>query len=337
MTPFLPPETLALVFAALMAVSILAYVVLDGYDLGVGLLLKATPDVAERDRMVASIGPFWDANETWLVLGVGLLLVAFPVAHGMVLTALYLPVALMLVGLTLRGVAFEFRAKAGSATDKRRWDMAFAGGSALAALTQGWMLGRYVLGFAEGWGALLFALLSALGVAAAYAFIGACWLIWRTEGALQKRAVAWARGTLWVVAAGIVGVSLATPLASPRIMARWFEMPNLLLLAPLPLATAALVVGLASLLRHMPLPGDALRRVPFWAAVALFCLSFAGLAWSFFPYIVPERLTLFQAASAPESLSLILIGAAFVLPVILAYTVLAWRIFGGKALDLRYD
>jgi cytochrome d ubiquinol oxidase subunit II len=337
MTPFLPPETLALVFAGLMAVSILAYVVLDGYDLGVGLLLKATPDVAERDRMVASIGPFWDANETWLVLGVGLLLVAFPVAHGMVLTALYLPVALMLVGLTLRGVAFEFRAKAGNATDKRRWDMAFAGGSALAALTQGWMLGRYVLGFAEGWGALLFALLSALGVAAAYAFIGACWLIWRTEGALQKRAVAWARGTLWVVAAGIVGVSLATPLASPRIMARWFEMPNFLLLAPLPLATAALVIGLASLLRHMPLPGDALRRVPFWAAVALFCLSFAGLAWSFFPYIVPERLTLFQAASAPESLSLILIGAAFVLPVILAYTVLAWRIFGGKALDLRYD
>jgi cytochrome d ubiquinol oxidase subunit II len=246
-------------------------------------------------------------------------------------------VALMLVGLTLRGVAFEFRAKAGNATDKRRWDMAFAGGSALAALTQGWMLGRYVLGFAEGWGALLFALLSALGVAAAYAFIGACWLIWRTEGALQKRAVAWARMTLWVVAAGIVGVSLATPLASPRIMARWFEMPNLLLLAPLPLATAALVVGLHALLRHMPLPGDALRRVPFWAAVALFCLSFAGLAWSFFPYIVPERLTLFQAASAPESLSLILIGAAFVLPVILAYTVLAWRIFGGKALDLRYD
>jgi cytochrome d ubiquinol oxidase subunit II len=199
------------------------------------------------------------------------------------------------------------------------------------------MLGRYVLGFAEGWGALLFALLSALGVAAAYAFIGACWLIWRTEGALQKRAVAWARMTLWVVAAGIIGVSLATPLASPRIMARWFEMPNFLLLAPLPLATAALVIGLHALLRHMPLPGDALRRVPFWAAVALFCLSFAGLAWSFFPYIVPERLTLFQAASAPESLSLILIGAAFVLPVILAYTVLAWRIFGGKALDLRYD
>lgn len=337
MTPFLPAETLALVFAALMALSILAYVVLDGYDLGVGLLLHATPEEAQRDRMVASIGPFWDANETWLVLGVGLLLVAFPTAHGMVLTALYLPVALMLAGLTLRGVAFEFRAKAASPVHKQRWDLAFAGGSALAALTQGWMLGRYVLGFDAGWGALLFAGLAAFGVAAAYAFIGACWLIWRTEGALQRRAVRWARATLWVVAAGIAAVSVATPLASPRILARWFEMPNLLLLAPLPLATAALLAGLFALLRHLPLPGDALRRLPFWAAVGLFCLSFAGLAWSFFPYIVPERLTLFQAASAPESLTIILLGALFVLPVILGYTVLAWRIFGGKAMDLRYD
>jgi cytochrome d ubiquinol oxidase subunit II len=337
MTPFLPADDLALVFAALMAVSILAYVVLDGFDLGVGLLMQATPEERERDRMVASIGPFWDANETWLVLGVGLLLVAFPTAHGMVLTALYLPIALMLAGLTLRGVAFEFRAKAATPLHKRRWDGVFIGGSALAALTQGWMLGRYVLGFDDSAGALGFAALSALGVAAAYAFIGACWLIWRTEGPLQKRAVLWARRTLWVVVAGIVGVSIATPLASPRIMARWFEMPNLLLLAPLPLATGALVLGLFALLRHMPLPGDALRRLPFWSAVGLFCLSFAGLAWSFFPYVVPERLTLFQAASAPESLTLILVGALFVLPVILLYTVLAWRIFGGKAMELRYD
>jgi cytochrome d ubiquinol oxidase subunit II len=337
MTPFLAPDALALVFAALMAISVLAYVVLDGFDLGVGLLMPAVAEERDRDRMVASIGPFWDANETWLVLGVGLLLVAFPTAHGMVLTALYLPVALMLVGLILRGVAFEFRAKAATPVHKRRWDHAFIGGSALAALTQGWMLGRYVLGFDDSLHALAFAALSAVGVAAAFAFIGACWLIWRTEGELQKRAVAWARQTLWVVAAGIVGVSIATPLASPRIMARWFEMPNLLLLAPLPLATFALIAGLVALLRHMPLPGDALRRLPFWSAVGLFCLSFAGLAWSFFPYIVPERLTLFEAASAPESLTLILVGALFVLPVILAYTLLAWRIFGGKAMDLRYD
>jgi len=335
-TPFLSPELLPVVFAALMAFSILAYVVLDGFDLGVGLLLPLATEDAEGDRMVASIGPFWDANETWLVLGVGLLLVAFPTAHGMVLTALYMPVALMLVGLTLRGVAFEFRAKAGGPADKRRWDHAFIGGSAVAALSQGWMLGRYVLGFAEGWFPLVFAGLSALGVAVAYAFIGACWLIWRTEGALQIHAVRWARYSLWGLAAGILAVSVATPFASPRIFERWFDFPNVVLLAPLPLMTLGILAGLAALLRHMPLPNDALRRLPFLGATALFCLAFAGLAWSFFPYIVPERLTVWQAASAPESLSLILAGALFVLPVILVYTIVAWRIFGGKARDLTY-
>jgi cytochrome d ubiquinol oxidase subunit II len=337
MTPFLPPDLLPVVFAALMAASVLAYVVLDGFDLGVGLLLPQAGDEAERDRMIASIGPFWDANETWLVLGVGLLLVAFPVAHGAILTALYLPVALMLVGLTLRGVAFEFRAKAPDQRAKRGWDHAFFGGSLVAALTQGWMLGRYVLGFDGGAIALGFAALSALGVAAAYSFIGAAWLIWRTEGALQRRAVLWARRALWGVALGIVGVSVATPVASARIFHRWFDFPNVILLAPLPLMTLALVAGLAALLRHMPLPGDALRRLPFWGATGLFCLSFAGLAWSFFPYVVPERLTLWQAAAAPESLSIILAGALVVLPIIAGYTVLAWRVFGGKALDLRYD
>jgi cytochrome d ubiquinol oxidase subunit II len=337
MTPFLPPELLPVVFAGLMAASVLAYVVLDGFDLGVGLLLLQAGDEAERDRMIASIGPFWDANETWLVLGVGLLLVAFPVAHGEILTALYLPVALMLLGLTLRGVAFEFRAKAPDRETKRRWDYAFAGGSLLASLTQGWMLGRYVLGFDGGAIALAFAALSAIGVAVAYSFIGAAWLIWRTEGALQRRAVAWARRSLWGVAAGIVAVSVATPVASERIFHRWFDFPNVLLLAPLPLATLALVAGLAALLRQLPLPGDALRRLPFWGAVGLFCLSFAGLAWSFFPYVVPERLTLWQAAAAPESLSIILAGALIVLPIIAGYTVLAWRVFGGKAMDLRYD
>lgn len=337
MTPFLPTDQLAIVFAALMAISVLAYVVLDGFDLGVGILVGTTAEEADRDRMIASIGPFWDANETWLVLGIGLLLVAFPAAHGIILTALYLPVAIMLVGLTLRGVAFEFRAKASAALDKHRWDRAFAAGSILSALAQGYMLGRYVMGFAEGWSAYAFAGLSALGLTAGYAFIGSAWLIWRTEGDLQRRAVRWARVTLWALAAGIAGISVATPLASDRILGRWFEMPNVLLLAPMPLATAALVIGLHALLKHLPLPGDALRRVPFWGGVALFCLAFAGLAWSFFPYIVPERLTIWEAASAPESLSLILVGALVVLPVIAAYTVLAWRIFGGKAMDLRYD
>lgn len=336
MTPFLPPEWLPVVFAALMAVSILAYVVLDGFDLGVGILLPNVAEEADRDRMIAAIGPFWDANETWLVLGVGLLLVAFPAAHGIILTELYLAVAVMLVALTLRGVAFEFRAKAEDADRKRRWDRAFVAGSLAAALSQGWMLGRYVLGFAGGAAPLAFAAMAAVGLAIAYGFIGAAWLIWRTEGALQRRAIAWARLAIWPMGLGILLVSAVTPLVSERIFERWFALPEMLLLAPLPVATAALLLGLASLLRHMPLPEDALRRLPFWGAVALFVLFFAGLAWSFFPYVVPERLTIWQAASAPESLTIILIGAMFVLPVILAYTVLAWRVFGGKARELTY-
>jgi cytochrome d ubiquinol oxidase subunit II len=336
MTPFLPADWLPVVFAGLMAASILLYVVLDGFDLGVGILLPRISEEADRDRMIAAIGPFWDANETWLVLGVGLLLVAFPSAHGVILTALYLPVAVMLVGLTLRGVAFEFRAKAQDLKQKRRWDHAFVAGSMVAALSQGWMLGRYVLGFADGLAAHAFAAMAAIGLAIAYAFIGSAWLIWRTEGALQARAIGWARKAIWPMGIGILLVSAVTPLVSMRIFDRWFTAPEVFLLAPLPIVTAALLLGIASLLRHMPLPGDALRRIPFWGAVALFALFFAGLAWSFFPYVVPERLTIWQSASAPESLSLILVGAMFVLPVILAYTVLAWRIFGGKARELTY-
>ena len=336
MTPFLPAEWLPVIFAALMAISILAYVVLDGFDLGVGILLPRMQEEPDRDRMIAAIGPFWDANETWLVLGIGLLLVAFPAAHGIILTELYLAVALMLAGLTLRGVAFEFRAKAATLPQKRRWDHAFFGGSLLASLAQGWMLGRYVLGFAEGWAATAFAAMAAIGLAIAYAFIGAAWLIWRTEGDLQRRAIGWARAAIWPMGIGILLVSAVTPLVSDRIFERWFAFPEVLALAPLPLATAALLLAIGNLLKHMPLPGDALRRIPFWGAVALFALFFAGLAWSFFPYVVPERLTIWQAASAPESLTLILVGAIFVLPVIFAYTFLAWRIFGGKARDLTY-
>jgi cytochrome bd ubiquinol oxidase subunit II len=336
MTPFVPPDWLPVIFAGLMALSILLYVVLDGFDLGVGILLPRVSVEADRDRMIAAIGPFWDANETWLVLGVGLLLVAFPSAHGIILTELYLPVAVMLAGLTLRGVAFEFRAKAADLRQKRRWDHAFVAGSLISALSQGWMLGRYVLGFADGWAATGFAAMAALGLAIAYAFIGAAWLIWRTEGDLQRAAIGWARLAIWPMGIGILLVSAVTPLVSDRIFDRWFAFPEVLALAPLPIATAALLLGIGSLLRHMPLPGDALRRVPFWGAVALFSLFFAGLAWSFFPYVVPERLTIWQSASAPESLTLILAGAIFVLPVILAYTFLAWRIFGGKARDLTY-
>lgn len=336
MTPFVPVDWLPVIFAALMAVSIFNYVVLDGFDLGVGILLPRMAEEADRDRMIAAIGPFWDANETWLVLGVGLLLVAFPSAHGVILTALYLPVAIMLTALMLRGVAFEFRAKAPDARRKRHWDRAFTTGSLVAALAQGWMLGRYVLGFADGVAAHAFAAMAALGLPVAYAFVGAAWLIWRTEGGLQRAAIGWARATVWPLGLGILLVSAVTPTVSSRIFERWFAFPDIVLLAPLPVLTLLLLVGLWRLLGRMPLPGDARRRLPFWGATALFALFFAGLAWSFFPYVVPERLTIWQAASAPESLTIILVGAMVVLPVILAYTVLAWRIFGGKARDLTY-
>lgn len=326
---------LPITFAALMALSMLLYAVLDGFDLGVGVLLRAAPEEAMRDRMVASIGPFWDANETWLVLGVGLLLVAFPTAHGVILTALYIPVLLMLVGLILRGVSFEFRGKAPE-WQKPRWDLAFQAGSLLAAFSQGWMLGLYILGFAEGWAATLFALACGVFVTAGYAMIGAAWLIWRTEGELQRLAVRWARRTKWLTLAGVLAVSAATPLASPRIMERWFSFPEILGLAAIPVAVAALFAVVFFALRHLPRRDSRLDWVPFAATLGVFVLCFQGLAYSFWPYVVPERLTIFEAAAAPESLAVILVGAAVVLPVIGAYTFFVWRLFGGKARALRY-
>jgi cytochrome d ubiquinol oxidase subunit II len=329
-----PATWLPLAFAGLMAVSILAYVVLDGYDLGVGLLMaRATQD--EKDRMIASIGPFWDANETWLVLGVGLLLVAFPIAHGMILTALYLPVALMLFGLILRGVAFEFRAKVGP-EQKIWWNRVFVAGSLVTALTQGFMLGLYVMGFAITPATIGFALLSGVCVAAGYAYIGAAWLILKTEGALQEKAVAWAKAALALTAFGMVAVSLATPFVSERIFARWFAFPGIIALAPIPLVTGTLFAILFVMLSSLPRPDDRWAWVPFAGGVALFVLAFAGLAYSFYPYVVPERLTVWQASAAPESLIIILMGAAVMVPVIAAYSAFSYWVFRGKATTLTY-
>lgn len=332
----LPPGAwLPITFAALMAVAMLAYAVLDGADLGVGIWLRATPDEATRDRMVASIGPFWDANETWLVLGVGILLTAFPKAHGVVLTALYVPVALMLFALILRGVAFEFRAKAPPA-QKPRWDLAFQGGSIVAAFCQGWMLGEYILGFAPGWQTFAFGMLTGVFVVAGYALIGANWLVWRCEHDLQQLAAHWARRALYATWIGVIVVSAATPLVSPRIFERWFSFPEIFGLAPIPLASGALFLLLHIFLRRYPRPDHSLDWVPFVATAAIFTLCVQGLAYSFWPYVVPDRLTIFEAASAPESLIFILVGAVAVLPLIGVYTFLIWRIFGGKARELTY-
>lgn len=329
------PTALPLIFAGLMGLAILIYVVLDGFDLGIGILFAAAED-AEQDTMIAAIGPFWDANETWLVLAVGLLLVAFPMAHGTILTALYLPVFVLLVGLILRGVAFDFRAKV-PAGKKRRWNRIFFLGSATASLAQGYMLGVYVLGLDVGFGGMAFGALVALCLSAAYAAMGSAWLIYKTEGELQVKAVRWLRTTLVLTALGMVAVSLATPFASPRIFDRWFLWPEILYLSPLPIASALLFLWLWRQTFHLPKPNDQHALRPFLTLAAIFALGFAGLAWSFYPYVVPDRLTIWQAASAPESLAVILAGVIVVLPIIIFYSFYAYRVFGGKATDLTYD
>ncbi|MDG4884340.1 cytochrome d ubiquinol oxidase subunit II [Mesorhizobium sp. WSM4884] len=329
------PTALPLIFAGLMGLAILIYVVLDGFDLGIGILFSAAED-AEQDIMIAAIGPFWDANETWLVLAVGLLLVAFPMAHGTILTALYLPVFVLLVGLILRGVAFDFRAKV-PAGKKQRWNRIFFLGSATASLAQGYMLGVYVLGLDVGFGGMAFGALVALCLSAAYAAMGSAWLIYKTEGDLQVKAVRWLRTTLVLTALGMVAVSLATPFASPRIFDKWFLWPEILYLSPLPIASALLFLWLWRQTFHLPKPNDQHALRPFLTLAAIFALGFAGLAWSFYPYVVPDRLTIWQAASAPESLAVILVGVVVVLPIIIFYSFYAYRVFGGKATDLTYD
>jgi cytochrome bd ubiquinol oxidase subunit II len=326
---------LPLIFAGLMGLSILIYVILDGFDLGIGILFSMADD-HEKDVMIASIGPFWDANETWLVLAVGLLLVAFPIAHGIILSTLYLPVFVLLVGLILRGVAFDFRAKV-PVHRKWRWDLIFFIGSLTASMAQGYMLGLYVLGLDDGLAAFGFGVLVALCLSASYAAMGAAWLIYKTEDELQKKAVRFLRGALAFTAVGMVAISLATPFASARIFEKWFTWPEIAWLAPLPIVTGLMFLWLWRLSFRMPLAGDKHSITPFLTLACIFTLGFAGLAYSFYPYVVPERITIWEAASATESLGIILVGTAFVLPVIIGYSFYAYRIFGGKAGDLRYD
>jgi len=326
---------LPVIFVSLMGLAILIYAILDGYDLGVGILLPKHNE-QQRDRMIASIGPFWDANETWLVLAVGLTLIAFPTAHNIILRELYLPATIMLVGLILRGVAFDFRAKVGSAYLKNTWDTVFRMGSLITALTQGYMLGLYVVGFEYNTLTVIFAIISALCVAAAYTFIGGAWLIMKTEGDLQKRAVDWTRRAGWLMALGIVLVSIVNLWASPDILNRWLHTVYGLLLLPIPIVCMGLFWMNDLMLQKMPFKNDTICWLPFFSAVSLFVLCFAGLAFSFYPFIIPQQLTIWQAASATESLMFLLWGAVFVIPTIVLYTIFAYRIFWGKAEPLKY-
>jgi cytochrome d ubiquinol oxidase subunit II len=326
-------EALPVIFMALMGLSMLIYVISDGYDLGVGLLMPRATAV-EKDILIASIGPFWDANETWLVLGVGILLVAFPKAHGLVLTQLYLPVALMLVGLILRGVAFDFRVKA-KAARKPMWDRLFFAGSLLAALSQGWMLGRYVSGFGEGWNYPVFAAAIALALPAAYVLMGAAWLVMKTEGELQIKAVHWARLAWWPVVVGMVLISLATPWISETVRERWFSLPEIIALMVIPAATG-IALFTARVLLDKPIVRGELCWMPFALLIAVFVLGFIGLAYSIYPFVVIDQLTIWDAASSPAALKIILVGVCISVPAIAAYTAFSYRVFWGKATELRY-
>jgi cytochrome d ubiquinol oxidase subunit II len=325
---------LPLIFMAVMGLALLAYVVLDGYDLGVGILLPFATE-GEKDVMVSSIGPFWDANETWLVLGIGVLLIAFPLAHGIVLTALYLPVAVMLIGLVLRGVSFDFRVKA-RAAQKTTWNRLFTLGSFMAAAAQGWMLGSYLTGFDRSLWPMLFSLGIALTLPTAYAMLGAGWLIMKTGDALQLKAVGWARTVLWPMGAALVGISLATPMVSQTVFDRWFSMPQFIGLLPIPVACAVAFYAVFHVTGRPRVVAAGYGWVVFAGTVLIFVLSFLGLAYSLYPYIVVDRLTIWQAASATKSLIFIFVGVAITLPAIVVYTVFMYRVFWGRASSLTY-
>jgi len=317
-----------------MGFAMLSYVVLDGYDLGIGMLLIRATD-HDKDMMIASIGPFWDANETWIVLGVGLLLVAFPLAHGPILTELYLPVAAMLMGLILRGVSFDFRVKV-NIEQKPLWNLLFYIGSLIASVSQGIMIGRLIVGFDSGilgWG---FSLLVGICLPAGYVLLGSTWLILKTEGQLQQQSFRWAKTSLWLTGFGIALVSAATPYFSPEIMHKWFAWPQILWLSPIPLATAILFLLTNHSIQSLERGASKREWLPFACVVAIFWLAFFGIAYSIFPYVIIGKMTLWQAAAATESLWVIFWGAIIVLPTILGYTLFSYRIFKGKASALTY-
>ncbi|QEY26064.1 cytochrome d ubiquinol oxidase subunit II [Neisseria zalophi] len=324
---------LPLVFLGLLGFVMTVYVVLDGFDLGVGMLMpRAAAD--EQNVMVGSIGPFWDANETWLVLGAGVLFIAFPKANTIVLGNLYLPATFMLFALIVRGAAFDFRVKADD-NHKPLWNIGFMLGSAAMALTQGWMLGRYVTAFGTSITDYLFALGIMATVPAVYVLLAACWLIAKTEGSLQKKARHWANQAWWPVVGCLLLISLATPYISNNIFQRWFTWPNLLWLAPIPLFSVFCLLR-AKLLLHNEEILDRRFWQPFVLVITALVLCAIGLGISVFPYAVIGKLTVWEAAASTPTLVVTLIGVCITVPFIIGYSIFAYWAFRGKASHLTY-
>jgi cytochrome d ubiquinol oxidase subunit II len=322
---------LPLISAGVIGLAVAMYVVLDGFDLGIGILFPYFPSETERDQLMNSIAPFWDGNETWLVLGGTALFVSFPLAYAVILPAVYLPVIFMLLGLVFRGVAFEFRWVA--KPHHRRWDVAFALGSSVAGFAQGLILGGVLSGIPVAGGAFAggafswlnpFSLMCGCALMVGYALIGACWIAMKTSAAAEERARRQARVLLGAFIFFIVLVSIWTPLEFARVAQRWFSWPNILYLSPVPAITAALAITC-----WRALPGRH-PTLAFYSAVGLFVVAFVGLLISTLPYLVPPVITLWQAAAAPRSQAFMLSGMAIMIPVILGYTVFVYRTFRGK-------
>jgi cytochrome bd ubiquinol oxidase subunit II len=322
---------LTVVWAGIIAFAVFAYVVMDGFDLGIGVLFPFLPVGRERDQAMNAIAPVWDGNETWLVMGGGGLFAAFPLAYAILLPATYPLMIAMLLGLVFRGAAFEFRWR--EARHRWVWDAAFTLGSLVAALAQGTILGAILQGvkvegdvYAGGWLDWLspFSLLCALALTVGYALLGACWLVWRTEGALQARARRYAFALSIATLAALAAVSVATPFLAFDYWRRWFALPGIVVTAPVPLLTALVA---AALLRSFRRGGEA---APFLSALALFGLGFAGLGVSMYPYIVPRAVTIWDAAAPHSSQVFMLVGISVVMPLILAYTAWAYWVFRGK-------
>jgi cytochrome bd ubiquinol oxidase subunit II len=324
---------LAVIWAGLIAFAVLAYVLLDGFDLGVGILFAVERRDEDRDVMLNSIAPVWDGNETWLVFGGGGLFAVFPLAYAVIMPALYPAIIAMLLALVLRGVSFEFRFRAASTIGRAWWDRAFCVGSTLAAFCQGLVLGGLLQGirvhdrmYGGGWWDWLtgFTVLCGVAIVIGYALQGACWLIWRSEGSLQQRARRTARALAVVMLGFIVVVSLWTPMLNPTFSERWFGWPGILLTSPVPI-----LVALVALLFWRGLSRQD-QMTPLLCAQAWFVLCYAGLGISLWPMIVPPGITIWDAAAPASSLEFLLVGAVVLVPVILGYTGYAYWVFRGK-------